>query len=525
VTFAFFPDCDRDGYGNDAGALRACTAPDGVPPVCPAGVWSSTGGDCNDSDRNRNPRMGCEAGVDGGVDAGVADAGERDGGLLDGGTDAGAHDAGFDGGTDAGPLGCGIGAACTSPCGMGLSCQGEASFTQGGTDDPVYLPDGGTTSYTIRYFAGGLCTNATLADSASRLGSPGACNPRPADPTPGLDGCPACAKCISLGSDGAGGTFVQCFPRCELSGTSNPCRAGYTCDPSSRACLFGCQSDQECQVYRADTDGSGGNTTGDRLTLDVAGGASCSPVTGRCTQPGTPGAVAGIRCTLSSECEADGYCVSAYANGWPGGYCTKFGCDVLGCAGDATCLDIGAPNTICAQPCAIGDDPGDAAIGATGGDDDCRDGYSCEWDKVSPLGARVGGCIPGNYNSVTTPNVGTACADNAECWSPYGRGACIFSGTEATCSVLGCANLPDGVCGEGNVCLVIDATTSACVRTCTAPETCAASGGRSSYGCVDLSPGDPDPTRVCWPECLTAADCNAGFSCTLTGAGRQCVAS
>jgi hypothetical protein len=87
VTYTFFADCDRDGYGDPLRAREACDRMLGLPPDCPGGFWSMTGEDCDDADDAVNPTSGCGPTTDGGVamDAGAA---------MDAGVDAGAPDAG-----------------------------------------------------------------------------------------------------------------------------------------------------------------------------------------------------------------------------------------------------------------------------------------------------------------------------------------------------------------------------------------------------------------------------------------------
>ena len=67
VKYAFFADCDRDGYGDPARAREACERPVGVPPECPDGYWSMTGEDCDDADPSESPTLGCPPVMDGGV--------------------------------------------------------------------------------------------------------------------------------------------------------------------------------------------------------------------------------------------------------------------------------------------------------------------------------------------------------------------------------------------------------------------------------------------------------------------------
>lgn len=327
------------------------------------------------------------------------------------------------------------------------------------------------------------------------------------------------------------------LPALRAERDDEPCRVGYTCDFGNQVCLFGCQNDQECQLYREDTNGNGtlesegpdGGVSPDRLRLDVAGGATCSTATGRCTQPGTAGAVAGDTCVLDSECEMDGRCLSDLSyTGWTDGYCTKFGCDVLGCAGAGKCLDVGGGTNICTTGCKIASVPSDANTGAGAHDDQCRVGYACFWDgRSTPAVAINGGCLPGNYNAVTVENIGGTCVDpdgpvgprtsDEQCWSPYGLGRCIFPDALASCSILGCSMLPAGACGTGNACVVLSADTSLCLRGCTTPADCSADMGRIAYGCIDITGAGGTP-KYCFPGCMVDADCDAAYRCVGSSA-------
>jgi hypothetical protein len=72
----FYPDCDLDGFGDDGNAAQACVRPANATTTCAGGVWTTTGGDCDDADRARNPRDGCGTDLDGGVpDGGAGDMG------------------------------------------------------------------------------------------------------------------------------------------------------------------------------------------------------------------------------------------------------------------------------------------------------------------------------------------------------------------------------------------------------------------------------------------------------------------
>jgi hypothetical protein len=497
-------------------------------------TFAAGGAGCGDDRGDSGPR---DMGVL--IDIGMPDLGPGDGGMM---VDMGR----VDGGTR-----CAVGPRCRPETGCGpggFQCQTELNFTIGGPSDPIYLPDGGTTSIEGAYWKGNFCTNASNADTGFVVGMPGSCNPDNASDDPamaGMDGCPACAKCISLGTDRMGREFAQCYPRCTPSATGNPCDRdgdpatydGWTCDLTQRVCIFGCGSDAECQLYREDTNMNGqldeeapdGGAPPDRQRLDVAGGATCNQMTGRCTQPGRPDARAGDTCTRNSDCFMDGRCLDELRfDAFTGGYCTKFGCDVTGCPAGDKCLDLGGGTFACTKPCTVANDPSDATTGRGRFDNECgRAGLACFWDGMSATGA--GGCFPGEYNDVSTNNVGEACRDpdgtgpltaSDQCYSPYGLGRCIFSAEIASCSILSCAILPDDACGTGNTCLPISASTSICVKSCAAPADCPV----PSYGCVDLDTTGPLGT-VCFPGCLTNADCRTGYRCmgaTPTALG-ECV--
>lgn len=52
----YFPDCDRDGFGDDSvEGVVACSRPDDAPESCPSGDWSTAIGDCEDGMMSINP--------------------------------------------------------------------------------------------------------------------------------------------------------------------------------------------------------------------------------------------------------------------------------------------------------------------------------------------------------------------------------------------------------------------------------------------------------------------------------------
>lgn len=455
------------------------------------------------------------------LDASIGDASVLDALVIDAGDDAG-HDAGV---RDAG--GCYLGDPCTAvaSCGGGTACVPESEGSIGSPSDRVYelLPDGGvsteptTTSWPGDFMIGGYCSNAALTSMASREGYPGACNP---NGPPGEDGCGAdCGRCIRVGLDAAGDMIALCHRSCTPSLTTSTCRAGYECNAAEQVCRQGCQSDAECRIARADTDHDGTLSFDDHLVYDTTSSAVCNPTTFRCDSAGTPDAVAGDRCERDFQCEANGRCFSEPALGWPGGYCSKAGCDAPGfeCAGEAAvCMDIGY--SACLRGCHHG---GEAtaenpyALGADLHGDTCDPGYTCNWDLRSEAGVTLnGGCMPGNYNSIEDSNIGASCTSDATCWSPFGHGRCIFrSGSAAGyCSVLNCQapGMPDNICGAGAFCSQFDTTlATVCIDICETAADCIA-----GFACLDWDSDGPGDIRGCNPECEVDADCRVGESCS-----------
>ncbi len=55
-VFAYVPDCDEDTFGGDGAAVMGCAPPAMAPASCAAGgVWTTTTGDCDDTNPSRNP--------------------------------------------------------------------------------------------------------------------------------------------------------------------------------------------------------------------------------------------------------------------------------------------------------------------------------------------------------------------------------------------------------------------------------------------------------------------------------------
>ena len=457
--------------------------------------------------------------VDGGRDAGVI--------RLDAGRDAGRRDAGFDAGRDSGPpLGVcrDLGMACDPTLGCMLGeCEDRlgAASTIGGSSDPILGHPGGASATVMTDF---LPNNYCTTEPYNLVGS-GGCDPD--DPTT----CGGCETCLSFGSDDAGNEYSMCMLTCTPSLTTNPCpEADQECSLGSKVCLGGCDSDDQCALYRDDTNGNGtidpydpvSNPSGDNWRYDTTGSWTCNTTTRRCEHTPPAGANAGDACTRDSQCELYGRCVTAPETDgeWPGGYCIKFGCDVPGnsCASGGVCDDnlFGAPT--CLAPCRV-------AAPTTTGDifsnaRDCRTGYACYWDGISGAVAGNGRCIPGEYNSIRTPNIGADCSgtsgtgDDSLCYSPYGLGRCLDFGLGApSCAVFDCGapGVSSTVCGSGATCASVTASsTTLCLETCTGASTCA-----TGYGCWDTTSFgiDTGGVRVCYPGCMLSTDCRTGESC------------
>jgi len=471
-----------------------------------------------------------------GDDGGRTDAGPDTGVIVlpDGG-DTGTGDTSTDTTRpDTGTMmtGCDVGDPCnpTRGCRLSTLCIDEFAGEIGGAEDPVQgLPGGGdgipTTSWTDGY-----CSNAAPVDM-------GGCDPADEDSCGGID----CALCLNAGTDTRGVTVGLCAATCTPSLTDNgACRDDYDCGLTSGACVPGCAADDECRVVRKDTNGNGfidpydamTNPMGDELVYDDSTMAACNLDTYRCGHTGAAGAVAGDTCEFDFECEANGDCIADFDDpataenegGWPGGYCTKFGCDIAGndCEGAGKCQERGLGIAICVLACEVASTTGDIYAPNT----DCAAGYACFWDGTSGAGAGNGGCVPGNYNDVragdATGQVGQACMTEEDCYSPFGAGQCRDFGAGDHCTLFDCGapGMPADVCGAGATCAQISGSdTSLCVKDCTAPADCLPGNGCWDTSVAGINTGG---ATVCFPGCLEDSHCLAsercvGASMTATG--------
>jgi hypothetical protein len=429
-----------------------------------------------------------------------------------------------DGGVDA-SLACdesiAIGGELGGPCRMGTECNGVLeclpvqSETFGGPDDPINgHPNGNDTTVTTAEFVGNYCTRffqpsgqgCTEAQAVACAEECGICDPYYSNATLCLRAC-----------------------RAEAA-TNSTCFDAYQCDLLFEACYPGCQSDDDCRIFREDTNDNGVfdpwdpvMMTGDRLVYDTESTFVCNTSTYRCEHPGTDGAEAGIACDSSQQCEANGTCLDEETFGFPGGYCSKVRCDIDPCGGDGICAALGLGVPLCAESCQVGAGamPPDTStyLNNTQG---CRDGYTCFWAGVAddPTGA----CVPGEFNDVVDNNIGADCTEDSICYSPFGQGGCAdadllcaLTGEEPGtcqvgfgCTVFDCAapGMPDDVCGADAECVVTGAGLSLCVAKCSAAEGCLLGAA-----CADLD-GDPlTLDGVCLPFCEVDLDCRSGETC------------
>lgn len=368
-------------------------------------------------------------------------------------------------------------------------CVDEFSQTVSFTGHPQ-----GIDSLMLVNWEGGYCSPGGIV----ALGDDAACDPFAAELS---QGCGSCGKCVAFESGAE--IFVQCRLKCDPELQSSGCeRDGYSCDLVRRVCMPGCTNDLECRLFAS---GTGDN--GDTLwSYDNASDAVCNSVNGRCEHSGKVGAQAGSLCELDSECEANGICFEEYEGG---GYCSKYGCDIEGnaCADEGVCVSWGFASPRCLQPCAAGaeydSENTDSWLGPDGRGQGCRAGYACSWAGPEELAPGItGGCVPGNYNSVSSPNIGAGCEDDADCYSPFGYGVCLNSSpwpASGYCSVFDCAAAPiptEVACGTEAICQVasseIDAPTL-CLRKCDSAADCG-----QGTACVTIG----NLTSVCYPTAV-----------------------
>jgi hypothetical protein len=438
--------------------------------------------------------------------------------------DTGGGDAGASCGTR-GNLG---GQCAAAECFEPWICQEEVSQERPSVRREDGMPG---RAYPIRYWPGGQCQ--------------GACDPN-------ANGqCNACSTCLQTGTDSSGNAVGECFQSCtqDIDGRGG-CNEGYGCDRANLACLVACAvvgGVDTCQFSFEDRDTN--PTTRETIVDEGASYPStCNVMTGLCEARGRAGATAGDDCMEDSDCEDDGLCLGG--DGDPelpvtlqDGYCIRLGCNDtdLRCQTGDVCSQslFGLPGGVCMDGCVVGGEmTAEQRLGLAGGHPDCGDGETCFWDGVhGTADPNNGGCYPGNYNAVSTYNVGESCDSDEDCYSPFGLGRCLFGEGNTLgdrvgsgiCAVGGCGGTMMGVglrvgaeesivvpsdvtmCagapGNNDICVRFSEMQTFCVSGCTEAADCP-----SGYACPNL--GDAlRPLRLCWPACQADADCRSGSRC------------
>ncbi len=378
---------------------------------------------------------------------------------------------------------------------------------------------------------------------------PGSMCTQVCDPDAAMDECGACHTCngailggrIRFGIDSM--TPGVCRPNCTPSPTGRGgCRDGYACDPGTGTCMEACLSDAQCRYAVRDIDGDG---DGDIAFLGDDFPARCDTTTGRCVVMGRAGATAGDPCMTELDCEDNGFCFAPDPmdpmDPFPMGFCSKIFCGPGNeCQTGDVCMQPGAlfgDASACLPGCHIGGEMTRAqALGTGGGHPECGAGRACLWDGTMHAAATeiTGGCFPGEYNAITTYNVGAACDDDSECFSPLGRGRCLFNNDRTgggICSIAGCNGgamgsaigllagtpmpvpppaglMPSDICDAagGDICVGFNGgTTTFCLQNCMTGNDCA-----PGFACAAVLSGGG---RLCFPTCAADADCHTGASC------------
>lgn len=402
---------------------------------------------------------------------------------------------------------------------LGAACKRDADCTGGYVCDAelrMATPVPGAPEGRIEQivFLGGSCT-PTRATEYDNTGP--SC-----DPTMpiGSQGCGSDGVCDAVARS-QDSIVVGCRKSCDPGAAQSGCRKGYECGYTDRYCSEGCQTDTDCRV-RPD---AGTNM----LSYDSSSNVRCDSAMARCTHAGGPQA-SGQSCTRDDDCPEDGVCVAdgveVAGQRFPGGHCTRSGCEfpAHACDHGTVCealrpwLAEAPTEPLCFQRCKIGAEAVELRTGTEGHGEGCRPGYRCHYNGGS--GSDSGVCVGGNYNAITTNNIGADCKTNADCYSPYGLGYCLIYQVSSEvlpgfCTLFDCAvpGLPTDLCGANNECVSTgDGDETNCQHQCQRAEECA-----KGFACTD-NDEDPSTPRNCIPPCLADSDCRAGEKCVLISA-------
>ncbi|MCB9599458.1 MAG: hypothetical protein H6720_03725 [Sandaracinus sp.] len=381
---------------------------------------------------------------------------------------------------------------CTTndDCADGLECDAEGGAAgEGACFDPdSEVGDACTTDEECP--SGNFCFQERFGGWPA-----GACVEFGCDPVGGT-GCGEGAVCVA-----AGGGDGLCIAAC--TGASD-CRDGYDCVEGG--CRPGCDDSDECSDGRV-----------------------CNPAVGTCASP-FDATLLGDTCSGSRRACLGGTCLSEFASGFPGSYCSYLGCDPAatdatdGCPGDGVCKMVDG-EALCLDACTV--------------EAGCREGYACR--QVDPENAERGlACVPACTSDDACANDGTDGAPDFSCnpgtglctdpFLPARLGFMCLSGEDCpggrcldeassgwpagSCVAVGCrlsGEGPEQPCPEGGVC-VDDGMAPADIGMCLDACAVAMSGAcRAGYACTPLTEGSGD--GACRPAC-TEESCSEGRVCT-----------
>lgn len=206
----------------------------------------------------------------------------------------------------------------------------------------------------------------------------------------------------------------------------------------------------------------------------------------------------GSPCAKNAEC-ADGTCLD-----WPGGYCTRLGCEAGGCPEGSACVAVEGGNQVCLATCS--------------GDGDCRSGtQACKRLRDGGDGPVVAVCVGVDPDAGAT---GAACSDATAC---AGAAACLAAFPGGYCAAIGCTAAS---CPSDARCVPVDGEPT-CLQACDGDAACdSAPGAERRCGTLDAVGGGSASVclsgvaeRPIGATCLTDFECESG-RCEIFGDGR-----
>jgi hypothetical protein len=233
-----------------------------------------------------------------------------------------------------------------------------------------------------------------------------------------------------------------------------------------------CAGETDCRTGYICSAEVGGCLPDCRLGWDCGERLVCDAATGTCAG----NAPLGSACTYNVEC-ASALCIpernDAGAVSWTAGTCSQK-C-TSDCPAGATCVQLEDGSGYCAISCAATTECRTGYVCSAGAClPDCRLGWDCGQSLLCD--ATTGACLP----PPGTAPVGSPCTDSAECASAL----CIRERTES-----GAMSWTEGICSQ-------QCTTTLCPAGAT---------------CANLEDG----SAYCVPSCTSAADCRAGYVCSV----------